>query len=106
MQLERGLRLTHRSPSLTVLIATRSEYSHERSGREERKYLIKNVKIKCKKSGVGSHSPALLHCKYTTRGAKYIGLKVGVKSRDRVREKVEEQNNEHISKTSTVNGNK
>jgi len=39
---------------------------------------------------MGGRSPALLHCKYTTRRAKYIGLKGGVKSRDRVREEVEE----------------
>ena len=62
--------------------------------------------IKCKTAGVGGRSPALLHCKYTTRGAKYIGLKGAVKSRDRVGEEAEEQNNKHIGKTSTENGNK
>ena len=68
--------------------------------------MIKNVTIKCKKSGVGGRSPTQLRCKYTTRRAKYIGLKGGLKSRDRVREEVKEQNNEHISKTSKENGNK
>jgi len=38
---------------------------------------------------VGGRSPALLHGKYTACRAEYIGVKGGVKGRDRVREEEE-----------------
>ena len=47
--------------------------------------MIKKLTINCIILGVGGRSPALLHGKYTACRAGYIGVKVGVKGRDRVR---------------------
>jgi hypothetical protein len=38
---------------------------------------------------VGSFSVAILYVKYTACGARYIGMKGGVKGRDRVRGELE-----------------
>jgi hypothetical protein len=47
--------------------------------------LVKKLTVKCKTLGVGSFSVAILYGKYTACGAGYIGMKVGVKGRDRLR---------------------
>jgi hypothetical protein len=51
---------------------------------------------------VGSSNPALLHCKYTTCRAGYIGLKSGVKSRDRLREKVDRKLEKRTNKNKPI----
>ena len=60
--------------------------------------MIKKLTINCKILGVGGGSPALLHGKYTACRAGYIGMKGGVKSRDRVREEEERRKEQRRNK--------